>query len=264
LAAAVKVVSAAVEAVAADYSDGSDKRAMTLFLASVRSPAEAEIALRARVDIIDLKDPAKGALGAVDRHKSVAILGAVAGRSLVSATIGDVPPEPRRIQDAVLSRAHLGVDFVKFGLFPSGEGDGSLDELRPLARRVRLIVTMFADLMPAFDAIAAAASMGARGIMLDTANKDSGSLRDHFSFERLSAFVTRAKAHGLTVGLAGSLRAEDVPDLLALRPDLLGFRGALCSGSRTAALDADACAAIRALIPQSRGRAEAELPEAAA
>jgi len=238
---------------------------MALFLASVRDPAEAEIALRARADIIDLKDPAKGALGAVARHTSAAIVSAVAGRSLVSATIGDLPLEPRRIQDAVLSRAHLGVDFVKFGLFPGSDGADSLDELRPLARRVRLIVVMFADLMPAFDAIAAAASMGARGIMLDTANKGSGSLCDHFGPDRLSAFVTRAKAHGLTVGLAGSLRAEDVPHLLALRPDLLGFRGALCHGSRTAALDADACAAIRALIPQARGRAaEAELPEAAA
>ena len=39
---------------------------MTLFLASVRDAAEAETALLANADIIDLKDPAQGALGAVD------------------------------------------------------------------------------------------------------------------------------------------------------------------------------------------------------
>ena len=39
---------------------------MTLFLASVRDVAEAEIALLAGADIVDLKDPAQGALGAVD------------------------------------------------------------------------------------------------------------------------------------------------------------------------------------------------------
>ena len=39
---------------------------MTLFLASVRDVAEAETALLAGADIIDLKDPAQGALGAVD------------------------------------------------------------------------------------------------------------------------------------------------------------------------------------------------------
>jgi dihydroneopterin aldolase len=43
-----------------------------------------------------------------------------------------------------------------------------------------------------------------------------------------------------------------VPLLLPLQPDLLGFRGALCrGGTREAALDAEACAAIRARIPPS-------------
>jgi dihydroneopterin aldolase len=36
---------------------------MTLFLASVRDEAEAAIALLARADIIDLKEPGRGALG---------------------------------------------------------------------------------------------------------------------------------------------------------------------------------------------------------
>ena len=60
-----------------------------------------------------------------------------------------------------------------------------------------------------------------------------------------------AKDHGLTVGLAGSLRQEHVPALLALEPDLLGFRGALCQdGVRGGALDPAACRAVRALIPR--------------
>ena len=38
---------------------------------------------------------------------------------------------------------------------------------------------------------------------------------------------------------------------MALAPDLLGFRGALChGGDRTEALDAGRLAAIRALIPE--------------
>ena len=32
--------------------------------------------------------------------------------------------------------------------------------------------------------------------------------------------------------LAGSLKLEDVPLLLPLKPDYLGFRGALCEGGR--------------------------------
>lgn len=224
---------------------------MTLFLASVRDEAEAEIAVRARADIIDLKEPAHGALGAVDRERTRAIVQAVAGRATVSATIGDLPMVAETIRDAVLERDASGVDYVKFGLFPDGDAQACLDGLRPVARSVRLIVVLFADRWPAFDAVAAAANMGAAGIMLDTAGKSSGSLRDHFDLRKLAHFVTSAKAQGLAVGLAGSLTKSDVPELLALRPDLLGFRGALCHASRNSSLNPLACAAIRALIPEA-------------
>jgi uncharacterized protein (UPF0264 family) len=238
---------------------------MALFLASVRDPAEAEIALLAGADIIDLKDPAQGALGAVDRRSSIAIISAVARRRPVSATIGDVPMEPERIRNAVEDRIALGVDVVKVGLFPGGDPRACLAELRPRAEHVGLVLVAFADAMPGFDAVGAAAAIGARGIMLDTADKSFGSLRSHLGTRDLSGFVARAKAHGLVVGLAGSLGREDVMPLLALRPDLLGFRGALCRGSRNAALDPDACAAIRALIPDAGPRGSAaELPEAEA
>ncbi len=51
-------------------------------------------------------------------------------------------------------------------------------------------------------------------------------------------------------GLAGALEAPDVPRLLVLSPDFLGFRGALCGTSgRAGRIDPLAVAAIRALIP---------------
>jgi len=238
---------------------------MALFLASVRDPAEAEIALRGGADIIDLKDPAQGALGAVDRETSMAIVSAVAGRRPVSATIGDVPMEAERILSAVEGRVALGFDFVKIGLFPGGDPRACLAALRPLAAHAPLVLVLFADAMPGFDAVAAAAAIGARGIMLDTAGKSLGSLRTHLGARDLSVFIASAKAHGVMVGLAGSLAAEDVAALLQLSPDILGFRGALCRGGRSAALDRAACEAIRALIPQQPPLApHMESPEAAA
>jgi dihydroneopterin aldolase len=173
--------------------------------------------------------------------------------------------EPERILSAVEDRVALGVEFVKIGLFPGGDARASLAALRPLAERAPLVLVLFADAMPAFDAVTAAAAIGARGVMLDTAEKSFGSLRTHLGVRDLFTFVASAKAHGLLAGLAGSLARDDVAPLLALRPDLLGFRGALCQGSRNAALDADACAAIRALIPAAGPRASlTELPEAEA
>jgi dihydroneopterin aldolase len=236
---------------------------MTLFLASVRDEAEAEIALLAHADIIDLKDPARGALGALDAETTRRVVHLVAARAPVSATIGDLPMHPGTIHDAVLERAGSGVDYVKFGLFPGGNPLGCLAALRPVARHVRLIVVLFADALPAFDAASAAADMGAAGVMLDTADKRAGSLRAHLDASSIAGFVTHAKAQGLMTGLAGSLNPADVPKLLPLSPDLLGFRGALCRGSRSALLDPASCVAIRALIP-TETKQRSRLPEAAA
>lgn len=243
------VVAAAAVVEAAACSAGSAD--VTLFLASVRDAAEAGIALEARADIIDVKEPRQGALGAADAATVASIVAAVDGRVPVSATIGDLPMVPGIIRDAVLAQAATGVDYVKFGLFPGGDPHACFEALAPVTRDVRLIMVMFADRPPPFDAIREAASTGLSGIMLDTAGKSGGSLRRYLDLAALADFVGRAKARDLAVGLAGSLAADDIPDLLSLSPDILGFRGALCAGSRGAALQPHACAGMRRIIPET-------------
>ena len=136
----------------------------------------------------------------------------------VSATIGDLPMQLEAIRDAVIERASCGVDYVKFGLFPGGDPQACFQALRPIALRVRLILVLFADALPTFDAVAAASDIGAAGIMLDTADKNAGSLLAHLDASGIARFVAHAKAQGLMVGLAGSLKAADIPELLTLRP----------------------------------------------
>lgn len=53
---------------------------MTALLASVMSPAEGRIALDGGVDIIDIKDPGAGVLGAVEPATLRRIVEQVAGR----------------------------------------------------------------------------------------------------------------------------------------------------------------------------------------
>ena len=238
---------------------------MTLFLASVRDAAEAEMAIGAGADIIDLKDPVKGALGALAPDTIAACVRRIAARAPVSATIGDLPPEGEAVRAAVLATAASGVDYVKLGLFPGGDAERCLNLLRTEASQIRLIVVLFADALPDFDAIGLAAKIGASGVMFDTLGKHEGSLPDHISFISLAGHVATAKAEGLTVGLAGSLRARHVPSLVALMPDLLGFRGALChGGDRAQALDPACLASIRGMIPRTpRILRESSLPDLA-
>jgi uncharacterized protein (UPF0264 family) len=224
---------------------------MTLLLASVRSAEEALIACAGGADIIDLKEPAAGALGRLPDATIAAVLSAVAGRKPASATIGDLPLEPRRVRDAVLAMAAAGVDIVKLGLF-AGDVPGTLAELAGPARDgIRLVAVLFADRQPDVDAVARCADAGFFGVMLDTADKRAGPLTRHLPEDALARFIAVARRHGLLAGLAGSLSAADVPALLPLTPDYLGFRSALTAGGRSGPLDAMAMAKMRLALDQA-------------
>jgi dihydroneopterin aldolase len=229
---------------------------MTKMLASVTGVEEAEIALSGQVDIIDLKNPAAGALGAVTLDTIRETVRAVAGRRPVSAVAGDLPMQPDLIRATVEEIVATGVDFAKVGFFPSPDAAACAAALAPLARRVKLVAVLFADLKPDFGLLPVLAGHGFHGVMIDTARKGGGRLLDHMAVARIDAFVAEAKAHGLLVGLAGSLEAPDVPRLLPFAPDFLGFRGALCAtAGRTGAIDATAVVKIRALIPEEAAAA---------
>lgn len=239
---------------------------MTLFLASVRDAAEAELALGEGTDVIDLKDPARGALGALAAETITACLRCVAGRAPVSATVGDLPLRGDAVAAAVSATAALGVDYIKLGVFPGSDASFYLDLADREPNRARLILVLFADALPQFDSIALAAKLGASGLMFDTLGKGEGALTDYLPLRELAARSAEAKTCGLTVGFAGSLRPKDVPALLALEPDLLGFRGALCrNGDRLQPVDAIRLASIRKLIPRKSGGLLARnLPDRAA
>jgi uncharacterized protein (UPF0264 family) len=227
---------------------------MTMMLASVRSLDEALIALEGGADLIDLKEPSRGALGALD-HAAVRIcVQAISGRRPVSATIGDLPSmDPQLMAAAVERMADTGVDYIKIGFFSSPRAFDCANALSKLANRARLVGVMFADEPYDLALVDELARSGFAGAMLDTAHKTGKTLRDWRSGNELEKFVTRSR--GLLTGLAGSLRQEDIPPLLAIVPDYLGFRGAICrNGDRGKILDQWAFAAIRTAIPQGGDR----------
>jgi dihydroneopterin aldolase len=224
---------------------------MTLLLASVTGPDEAEIAERHGADIVDLKDSVRGAFGAVTPDVVAATLAAIGGRRPVSAVAGELAMEPDRIVRAAAALADAGVDYVKVALFAEPGRDDCIRALSALSRRVKLVGVMFAD--RGFDAalVPLMAGSGFVGAMLDTARKTGGRLLDHMSIAGLSGFVDACRRHGLMGGLAGSLEPPDIPRLLLLAPDVLGFRGALCADNdRAGRIDPAAVDVVRALIPE--------------
>jgi dihydroneopterin aldolase len=226
---------------------------MTQMLASVTGVQEAEIAIAGGADIIDLKDPTAGALGAVSIEGIVGTVAAVAGRRATSAVCGDLPMQPETLSARAGEVASTGVDFVKVGFFRTQQAVACAASLASVAARTKLIAVLFADLEIDFDLLPVLARHDFHGVMVDTADKSRGRLLDHLPPEQIPSFVDRARSHGLRTGLSGSLEEPDIPRLLPFEPDFLGFRGALCSGARTVSIDPKAVARIRALIPDERG-----------
>jgi uncharacterized protein (UPF0264 family) len=223
------------------------------FLASVISEAEARTALAAGADIIDCKNPVLGALGALDVAIVRAVRMSLPPHIQVSATIGDVPCEPDAVVNAIGVMAATGVDYVKAGLFAEGNARATVRRLGALDfGPCRLVGVLFADQKPDFSLIAEIGKAGFAGVMLDTAEKGAGSLPDHMPRRELVRFIAEARAAGLFAGLAGALRAHHVAGLVALDPDVIGFRGALCRDtSRTGDLDRTMTEAIRLAIDEA-------------
>ena len=222
---------------------------MTRMLASVRGPGEAEQALAGGADIVELKDLAHGTLG-VDRETLDRTVAAVAGRRPIAAMAGEVSAGPTPLLDAITDLAQRGIAFLEVAIPQSRRAAVWLRALAPCARHAKLLAVLFAEDEPDLSLLPALAASGFAGAMLDTAATRGTRLLDHMDLRRLREFVAGCRSHELLSGLSGGLEPPDVPRLLVLRPDILGFRATLCGpGGRGGTIRLEAVQAIRDLMP---------------
>lgn len=223
---------------------------MMRMLVSVRDVPEALLAASGGADFIDLKEPREGALGGLPVETIAAIVPALREQGCrlpISATIGDLP---MRDLPAILARvaavAGCGVDYVKVGI----ERDaGARAVLEALAGTGQAIVPVFiADRGLDFDAVARACALRFPALMVDTADKLSGSLFEAMSVTDLRRFVAGVRSGGALAGLAGALRHPQLAALRALAPDFAGFRSAVCAGDRGGELDPARLRALAAAL----------------
>lgn len=221
---------------------------MTRLLVSVKDHEEARLAAAAGTDLIDAKDPAQS-LGALPPEAIAAIVAAIGGTRETSAVAGDHDDLDGLVASA-RAVAATGVGFVKVGLRAGlVTADAIARTGAALEGRGRFVAVLFADGAADLAPIEALARAGFAGAMMDTLSKGSGRLLDFMALDRLASFVIVCRRERLMSGLAGSLRLDDIPALLPLAPDYLGFRGGLCSGGdRRGRLDATLIARAAALI----------------
>jgi uncharacterized protein (UPF0264 family) len=230
---------------------------VTRLLVSVRDAAEALAAAAAGADFIDLKDPATGALGGLPAQHIVAIVAALRAAGVdrpISATIGDLPSD--RQTDAlarVAAVAACGVDYVKVGVEPGADGLALIARLAACPAPV--VPVLIAD--DGVDAALLARALSYEAfpaLMLDTVRKGDGSLLQRVDRAALQGFVDAVRARSALAGLAGALRGDDLPALIALGPDFAGFRGAVCEAGRASALQAERVGELARRLRQGRPR----------
>lgn len=232
---------------------------VTRMLASVTTVAEAVMAQEEGVDIVDIKDPSKGALGALDGRIARDIVSAVGAMVPTSATVGDYPEmNPASVTEAVRATAELDVTYIKIGFWGTPRDAQCAQALAPLAAGHRLIAVLFADLSHESAMLETLAAAGFTGAMYDTANKAGAPLRGIKSTTELALFVRRARGLGLLCGLAGKLKSTDIEPLVNLGPDYLGFRGALCEAhARTGQMHRSTLAGVLETVRGASDRAAA-------
>jgi uncharacterized protein (UPF0264 family) len=229
-------------------------------LVSVVDADEALLAAAAGADVVDVKNPAEGSLGAPPPAVIAAVRAAVGAEVPVSAAIGDMPNLPGTAALAALGAARSGAAFVKVGLWgvsTEPEAVALLEAVRKAVDDVPgaiVVAGAYADARRMAPAPLApellprvASEAGVAVCLLDTAVKDGCGLLHWIAPAALTSLVDDAHVAGLQVALAGALRAEDLPVVGATGADIAGVRSAACGdGRRTGPLEAARVRALRA------------------
>lgn|SRR5262245_1232624 len=243
---------------------------MTRLLVSVSNEAEAAAALDGGADLIDAKDPANGALGAVSLTALEQIAAVVGGRRPLSAALGDAVDEQSVAADAH-EFARRGCAFVKIG-FPEMDADPRAGALLSAAVRgleavacgsCRVIAVAYADRCRPDSLrllIPLAVRAAARGVLVDTSDKGGPGLLDLVGADRLAELIAEAHDAGLLIALAGRLGPDDLPLICHLGADVAGVRGAACDGGRSGRVVATQVRTLKALCDQSAERSASASP----
>lgn len=215
-------------------------------LVSPCSVEEAASSLAA--DIIDVKNPKEGSLGA-NFPWVIRAIRAMTNKPL-SAAIGDMDFRPGGAALAAFGAASAGADYIKVGMMFDGEErvealtNAVVRAVKETYPEKQVVIAGYADyvrlesispfLLPPI-----AADAGADVVMIDTGRKDGRGLFAFLDEEVLTRFTDQSHELGLQTALAGSLQWSDLPTLREIHPDIIGVRGMVCGGDRNEMIRAE-------------------------
>jgi uncharacterized protein (UPF0264 family) len=213
-----------------------------LLLISPFNHEEAIEAIEGGADIVDVKNPKEGSLGANFPWVIEDIRRITPDKTLVSATLGDVPYKPGTVSLAALGALISGADYIKVGLYGTKDCDEALHLMKNVVKTVKdkkkdaiVVASGYADAhrvgaVNPLEIPKIANDSGSDFAMLDTAVKDGKCLFDFLNIDILKKFVDETHDYGLKTALAGSIKKEQLKPLSDIESDVVGIRGAACIG----------------------------------
>ncbi|WP_456477728.1 (5-formylfuran-3-yl)methyl phosphate synthase [Geoglobus ahangari] len=230
-------------------------------LVSPMSIEEAVESLKGGADIIDVKNPAEGSLGANFPWviRQVKELVEREGK-LLSATVGDLDFKPGTASLAALGAAYAGADYIKVGLFGVKTAEQVYEMMSKVVRAVKdfnpsamVVAAAYADhsrvgAVSPLEIAEPAYRAGCDGIMVDTAIKDGKNLFEFMDAEALERFISSAHERGMFCALAGSLSWNHMDILKSLEPDIIGVRTMVCENGRNSMIRSELVAKLMASV----------------
>ncbi|MDR2544500.1 MAG: (5-formylfuran-3-yl)methyl phosphate synthase [Methanobrevibacter sp.] len=233
-----------------------------LLLISPINHEEAVEAIEGGSDIVDVKNPKEGSLGANFPWVIEDIRRITPEETLVSATLGDVDYKPGTVSLAALGALASGADYIKVGLYGTKNYDEALEVMKNVVKAIKdkkrdtiVVASGYADAhrVGSVDPLKIpriAKDSGSDLAMLDTAVKDGKGLFDFLDINTLKKFVDETHSYYLKTALAGSLKKEDLKPLADIGCDVVGIRGAACIGGdrNTGKIHRSAVSDLKSLI----------------
>jgi uncharacterized protein (UPF0264 family) len=210
-------------------------------LISPKNEKEAKEAVAGGADIVDVKNPNEGPLGANFPWIIRRIRQITPAEIEVSCTIGEAPNLAGSMALASLGAATTGVNYIKSGLHGVNKAGKAVNLMRNIVRAakeynpvIKVVASGYADAtrvntVNPLEVPEIAYEADADVAMLDTAIKDGQTLFTFLSMDHLQQFIETSHSYGMKAALAGSLHKEDLPKVHALGADIAGVRSAACT-----------------------------------
>jgi uncharacterized protein (UPF0264 family) len=235
-------------------------------LVSPRDLEEAKSVIRGNADIVDVKNPKEGSLGANFPWviKSIKeLVDKEGGNGMeMSVAIGDFYYKPGTASLAALGAASVGADYIKIGLFKIKTREEAIDLLSGVVKAVKgfdptkkVVSAFYSDYkrinsISPFEIAEIGKEVEIDVSMVDTGIKDGKTTFEFLSEDELTTFVSESKALGLETALAGSFTFEDIPALKRIAPDILGVRGMVCGGDRNSQVQEELVTELRSKVSE--------------